>query len=54
VTKALDVEIETKSEAAGFETESKTEAGAPKTEVKTEAVYTSRPRPRHKAVVLCY
>ena len=39
MTKALDVETETKSEAAGFETESKTEAGAPKTEAKTEAVY---------------
>jgi len=39
VTKALDVETETKTEAAGFETESKTETLASETEAKSEAVY---------------
>jgi len=39
VTKALDVETETKTEAAGSETESKTKAVASETEAKTEAVY---------------
>jgi len=39
VTKALDAETETKTEAAGFETEANTETVASETEAKTEAVY---------------
>ena len=39
MTKAVDAETETKTEAAGFETEAKTETVASKTEAKTEAVY---------------
>ena len=50
MTKALDVETETKTEAAGFETESKTKAVASE----TEAVYLETETERHKAVVLYY
>jgi len=39
VTKALDVETETKTEASGCETESKTETVASETEAKTDSVY---------------
>ena len=39
VTKAVDTETETKTEAAGFETEAKTETVASETEANTEAVY---------------
>ena len=39
VTKAVDAETETKTEAGGFETEAKTETVASETEAKTEAVY---------------
>ena len=39
VTKAVDAETETKTEAARFETEAKTETVASETEAKTETVY---------------